>query len=224
MAAALKRDEEYDRRLNWLRGIPDLIRMPDLADRAFVVELLPRSSYAPLVELDAAFERDRPKMLGALYDAISAAIKCYAGETPSPGVRLVDLEKWARAALPQFGFGGDAVSAEIIENRLTGDRILVEDDPTASLLLRLLDDNPNFRGTASSLLNALRLIAPVHDLPLLPKGPRALLAHLSRFVIPFERIGIALERERGSGRDRERLWVIQFSRDERNSTTVTEEF
>ena len=207
-----------------INGIPDLIRMPDLADRALVVELAPRSSYAPLAELDSAFEQDRPKMLGALYDAVSAALRGHAKETPSPGIRLVDLERWARAALPKFGFDPDAVSAAMIENRLKGDRMLVEDDATASLLIRFLEDNGFFRGTTSDLLHALCTLAPPHDLPLLPKGPRALSAHLNRFIIPLERMGIVLERERGSGPERERLWVIRSTRESQNGLTETEEF
>ena len=114
--------------------------MPDLADRALVVELAPRSSYAPLSELDDAFEQDRPMMLGALYEAISAALKGYAAQRPSPGIRLVDLERWARAALSTFGFEPDDVSAAMIENRVKGDRMLVEDDATAALLLRFLEE------------------------------------------------------------------------------------
>ena len=143
---------------------------------------------------------------------------------PSPGIRLVDLERWARAALPEFGFDPDAVSAAMIENRLKGDRMLVEDDATASLLMRFLEDNSFFRGTASDLLLALRTMAPAHDLPLLPKGPRALSAHLNRFIIPLERMGIVLERERGSGPERERLWVIRSTRGSQNALTETEEF
>ena len=151
------------RRAAIINGIPDLIRMPDLADRALVVELAPRSSYAPLAELDAAFERERPKMLGALYDAVSAGLRGHAQEPPSPGIRMVDLERWARAALRVFGFDPDAVSAAMIENRLKGDRMLIEDDATASLLVQFLEDKRSFRGTASDLLLALCSMAPPHD-------------------------------------------------------------
>ena len=75
--------------------------------------------------------------------------------------------------------------------------MLIEDDATASLLVQFLEDKQFFRGTASDLLRALCSMAPAHDLPQLPKGPRALSAHLNRFVIPLERMGIVLERERG---------------------------
>jgi DNA-binding transcriptional ArsR family regulator len=110
------------------------------------------------------------------------------------------------------------------ENRIKGDRMLVEDDATAALLLRFLEETGSFRGTATDLLTSLRVMAPVGDLQLLPKGPRALSAHLNRFIIPLERMGIVLERERGSGPERERLWVIRSSRGSPNDLTETVEF
>jgi len=85
--------------------------------------------------------------------------------------------------------------------------MLIEDDIVASLLVKMLDSRSVIEGTATSLLRDLRLEAG-DDERLLPKGPRALSAHLKRFVPAFERTGIILEQSR-TGHDRQREWTVR---------------
>jgi putative DNA primase/helicase len=202
-----------------INGIADLVRMPDLADRAIFVDLPPRSTFQPEMELEKAFEQNRSAMLGVIYDAISAALRGYAEETCSPGIRLADFERWVRAAAPVLGLDPQEVSRALGENRLMGDRMLIEDDLVASLLVRMLDKQAEISGTPTELFAELRLEAQ-EDAHLLPKGPRALSAHLKRFVPAFERTGIILEQSR-VGHDRQRQWTI---RHKGAVSTVREEF
>jgi hypothetical protein len=80
-------------------------------------------------------------------------------EIASPGMRLVDFERWVRAAAPALGLESDEVSRALVENHGLGDRMLVDDDVVASALMRLLDADRRFRGTASQLLKELRVLA-----------------------------------------------------------------
>jgi DNA-binding transcriptional ArsR family regulator len=190
-----------------INGITDLVRMPDLADRALFVELPIRSDYRPEVELEKSFEQSRPAVLGVIYDAVSAALRGFAAETCSPGVRLADFERWVRAAAPALGLDPEEVSQVLRGNRLMGDRMLIEDDLVASLLVRMLDKHLVISGTATDLLHLLRMEAE-EDASFLMKSPRALSAHLKRFVPAFERTGIILEQSR-TGHDRQRQWTIR---------------
>jgi putative DNA primase/helicase len=190
-----------------INGIADLVRMPDLADRAIFIDLPPRSTFQPEMELGKAFEQSRSAMLGVIYDAISAALCGHAGEACSPGIRLADFERWVRAAAPVLRLDPQEVSQALGENRLMGDRMLIEDDLVASLLVRMLDKRVEISGTPTELFAELRLAAQ-EDAHLLPKGPRALSAHLKRFVPAFERTGIILEQSR-MGHDRQRQWTIR---------------
>lgn len=201
-----------------VNGITDLVRMPDLADRALFVELPTRSIFQPEVELKQSFAQRQPAMLGKLYDAVSAALRGYAAEIGSPGIRLADFERWVRAAAPELGLDPQEVSRVLGENRLMGDRMLIEDDLVASLLVRMLDKRAVISGTPTELFAELRLEAQ-DDAHLLPKGPRALSAHLKRFVPAFGRIGITLEQSR-MGRDRQRQWTIRRN----GAHRITEEF
>jgi energy-coupling factor transporter ATP-binding protein EcfA2 len=202
-----------------INGIADLVRMPDLADRAIFIDLPARSTFQPEKELEKAFEQNRPAMLGLIYDAISAALRGYAGEACSPGIRLADFERWVRAAAPELELDPQEVSQAMGENRLMGDRMLIEDDLVASLLVRMLDKQAEISGTPTELFAELRVEAQ-EDAHLLPKGPRALSAHLKRFVPAFERTGIILEQSR-VGHDRQRRWTIRRKAD---VTMVTEEY
>jgi hypothetical protein len=147
-------------------------------------------------------------MLGALYDALAAALKGHDKEPTSPGIRPSDLERWARAALPVLSFDRGQISRALADNRMTSDRPLVEDDLTASLLVRLLAETGPFQGTSTALLKRLQALAGPEDARHLPKSARALTVHLKRFEQPLERAGIQLERDRGQGG--EPLWLIRL--------------
>ena len=60
-----------------LNGIPSLTDRADLADRAVTIHLavIPEDARQPEDELFAAFEAKRPAILGALLDAMSAALR-----------------------------------------------------------------------------------------------------------------------------------------------------
>lgn len=201
-----------------INGITDMVHRPDLADRALFVDLPPRSTYQPEAELDQAFEQSRPAILGVLYDAVSAALRGCAHEPCSPGIRLADFERWVRAAAPVLRLDPQEVSYAMGENRLMGDRMLIEDDVVASLLVRMLDQRAVISATPTELFADLRIEAQ-DDAHLLPKGPRALSAHLKRFVPAFARTGILLEQSR-AGHDRQRQWTIRRKAEHR----VVEEY
>jgi hypothetical protein len=208
----------YVRRPVIINGITDLVRMPDLADRALFVDLPHRQHNAPEQTLDREFKEMRPAMLGVLYSAVSAALEGSGEERTPSGIRLADAERWVRAAGPTLELEPDDISAALRENRSIGDRLLIDDDIVAALILRLLDRRGALETTATDLLRQLRACADEGDERLLPKGPRALSVHLKRFVPAFERIGIELAQTK-SGHERQRLWDIR-----RAERTVVEEF
>ncbi len=170
------------------------------------------------MELERGFEQSRPAILALIYDAVAAALRGSAGEKGSPGIRLADFERWARAAGPVLGLEPDEISAVMRHNRLMGDSMLIDEDIVASQILKMLDIQSQLSGTATELLRVLREGVDEGDIRLLPKGPRALSAHLKRFVPAFERIGIVLEQTR-EGHDRQRYWTIRKA-----EKTVVEEF
>ena len=103
-----------------LNGIPSLTDRADLADRAVTIHLamIPEDARQPEDELFAAFEAKRPAILGALLDAVSAALRNLPTvklDRHSAHGRLREVDHRRRAGL---GLGGRARSSRAYrENR-----------------------------------------------------------------------------------------------------------
>jgi hypothetical protein len=82
-----------------LNGIEDIVTRPDLADRAvfLTLEPIPEERRRPEAELWAAFEAERPRILGVLLDAVVDGLKRLP-DTHLPKLpRMADFALWATA-------------------------------------------------------------------------------------------------------------------------------
>src|SRR5579872_5026268 len=82
-----------------LNGIEDIVTRPDLADRGvfLTLEPIPEERRRPEAELWAAFEAERPRILGVLLDAVVEGLKRLP-ETHLPRLpRMADFALWATA-------------------------------------------------------------------------------------------------------------------------------
>ncbi len=82
-----------------LNGIEDIVTRPDLADRAvfLTLEPIPEERRRPEEELWAAFEAERPRILGVLLDAVAEGLKRLPRD-PLPRLpRMADFALWATA-------------------------------------------------------------------------------------------------------------------------------
>ena len=82
-----------------LAGIEDFIRRPDLADRAIFLTLepIPEDKRRPESELWAAFNADRPRILGALLDAMAMGLARLPEIQLQQLPRMADFAIWATA-------------------------------------------------------------------------------------------------------------------------------
>jgi len=90
------------RRSTILNGIDDLAVHGDLAQRTLTVNLKPLH-YRSEREMDAEFESARPRILGALLDAVSMAVRRLPEVSADEGwerPRMVDFAEWVVAAEP----------------------------------------------------------------------------------------------------------------------------
>ena len=83
-----------------LNGIPSLTDRADLADRAVTIHLatIAEDARQPEDELFAAFEAKRPVILGALLDAVAAALRNLPKVKLDRAPRMADFAKWVTAA------------------------------------------------------------------------------------------------------------------------------
>jgi hypothetical protein len=82
-----------------LNGIEEVVNRPDLADRAIFLTLepIPEDERRPEDELWAAFEHDRPRILGALLDAVVMGLARLPTTRLERLPRMADFATWATA-------------------------------------------------------------------------------------------------------------------------------
>jgi hypothetical protein len=179
-----------------LNGIEDIVARPDLADRAvfLTLEPIPEERRRPEAELWAAFEAERPRILGALLDAVVEGLKRLP-ETRLPQLpRMADFAKWATACETALWPAGSFWSA-YCGNRDDAVEGVIEADPVAAAVRNLIAARREWTGTASDLLGALAEVAGerVVKAKTWPDNPRALSGGLRRAATFLRKTGIEIK-------------------------------
>ena len=195
-----------------LNGIEDIVTRPDLADRAvfLTLEPIPEARRRPEAALWAAFEQERPRILGVLLDAVAHGLSqlphTYLEKLP----RMADFVVWATAcetALWTPGTFGSAYCGnrdEVVEG-------VIDADPIAAAVRTIMSTRSQWTGTASDLFGALAEFAEerVTQSKAWPESPRALAGRLRRAATFLRKVGIDIRFER-EGRARTRtIRIIQ---------------
>jgi hypothetical protein len=187
-----------------LNGIEDVITRQDLADRAIFLSMgsLPDQRRRPEVELWHRFELARPRILGALLDAVAQGLRMRDRIQFAGLPRMADFAKWATACETEFWSAGTFRMA-YDANRRWAVEDAVEADPVATSVRRMMAKQTSWVGTASDLLNAAvgredRLAGNITDWP---RNPRALAGRLRRSQAFLRALGIeiAFKREGQEG-------------------------
>lgn len=190
-----------------LNGIEDIVTRPDLADRAvfLTLEPIPEERRRPEQELWAAFESERPRILGVLLDAVAKGLAMLPQTKLDKLPRMADFALWATACETALWPAGTFWAA-YCDNRDDAIDGVIEADPIAAAVRALMAARTPWTGTASELLGTLSKMAGerVANAKTWPDSPRALGGRLRR-VAPFMRkIGVEIGFER-EGRARTRV-------------------
>ena len=130
-----------------LNGIEDMVERADLADRAvfLTLEPIPEERRRPEAELWAAFEAERPRILGALLDAVVEGLKRLP-ETRLPKLpRMADFALWAAACETAFWPAGTFWSA-YWSNRDEAVEGVIEADPIAAAVRAFMSGRTEWNG------------------------------------------------------------------------------
>jgi hypothetical protein len=190
-----------------LNGIEDIVARPDLADRAIFLTLepIPEERRRPEQELWAAFEAERPRILGVLLDAVAKGLAMLPQTRLDKLPRMADFALWVTACETAFVPAGTFSSA-YCGNRDDAVENVIEADPIAVAIRTVMMRGTEWRGTASDLLSALVAVADerVTKAKSWPDSPRALAGRLRRAATFLRKIGIDIGFER-EGRARTRI-------------------
>jgi hypothetical protein len=189
-----------------LNGIEDIVTRPDLADRAVfeVLEPIPEELRRAEAELWAAFEAERPRILGALLDAVVEGLRRLPDTRLEKLPRMADFALWATACETALWPAGTFCSA-YCGNRDEAVDDVIDADPVAATVRAMMTVRTVWTGTASELLGALGKVAGERAVKskTWPDSPRALSGRLRRVATFLRKIGIEIDFDR-EGRERTR--------------------
>jgi len=191
-----------------LNGITEFVTRSDLADRSITVTLesIPPEKRRLEKELWEAFDEEKPRILGALLNAMVVGLDRFPNIWMEKLPRMADFAKWSIACETAFWPEGtyERVSKD---NHSRSRQMVLDNDVVAVALVNMLEqNNGSWSGSPTQLLSALEF-AMSGETPRLqtwPKGPPRLTNRLNRLKPILREIGITIERDRkGHGGARE---------------------
>lgn len=140
-----------------INGISQVITKADLLDRAILLGL---KRIDPSVRLSEdefwkTFNNHRPRLLGAVFNVISEALKIIDEVELEWHPRMADFARWGYAISEVAGIGGDNFVEAYKANIEKQDEEAIEACPAAQALISFMEDLEEWEGTASSLLSEL---------------------------------------------------------------------
>jgi polyhydroxyalkanoate synthesis regulator phasin len=193
-----------------INGIEEVISRPDLLDRALIIDCpriqdVHRKSES---ELWAAFEDDRPKILGGLLDAVSMAIRKLPTMKFSPLPRMADFAQWVIASEEALPWSAGTFATAYADNRESSNELALESTCVAKAVIGFVTER--WEGTATDLLAALNesVDEQTKKLPSWPKSPPKLGGDLRRLAPNLRAVGISIEFSKEAGGKRRRLISI----------------
>ena len=206
----------YAQRPIILNGIPDLAARADLADRCInlVLPSLPDSDRRTEAEYWEEFEAERPFILGALFDAVSGALR-RADEVSLDGhsTRMMDFAHWVTAAELALGWRSGEFMKAYSHARQCAVETAIEQDPIGDAV-RAIAEKADWEGTATELLVELEkwVSESVSRSRIWPSANKVR-GRLRRLQAPLRDFNIVLDLDqRASSKDRKRLIGIRKSR------------
>jgi putative DNA primase/helicase len=140
-------------------GIADVADRADLNDRAIIVRLatITERRRRPQSELEADWETAKPRIVGALCTALSAAMANFNSVALTSYSRNAELEKWVAAAEPGLGWEAGTFADAYRRNRLDSADTIFESDLVAMAILDFMERQglQYWEGSATDLLGHL---------------------------------------------------------------------
>lgn len=185
-------------------GINQIITQADLLDRSILIELerIPDDKRKTEDEIWTGFYKDRPFILGAIFDILSKAMAIY----PTVGLkklpRMADFAKWGYAIAESMkGYSGDDfVGAYDIVLEKQNDEAL-NASPLATFIIWFMRDKDSWCGTATNLYKEFEdtkysskrvdnvELFKLEDNPMWPKDPSSLGRLLTRIATNLKTVG-----------------------------------
>jgi hypothetical protein len=185
-----------------LTGINPVAASQDLVDRQVLVELRDFDTDDERQEeavIWQQFEEARPRLLGALLNGVSMALRRLETLKISRLPRMADFAKWATAAEAAWGWSDGAFLEVYAENRAGQASASVEADLVASTLVDFMREREFWEGTPTELHETLTTLVPEEKRKLKvgksyawPQAPNILTRRLRKAQVFLKHFGIRI--------------------------------
>lgn len=176
-----------------INGINLLISKPDLMDRSI---LLPLDRIHPSKRMDEAkfwegFEKAKPSIIGAIFDAVSKAMAIYPTVELKELPRMADFVKWGYAIAAALGGHGDKFLRDYRQNVVRQNEEVIQGNTLAQAVLKLMDDQESWEGNIKEAWHKLKETAdPDKNDASFPKSERSLRKHLEKIKTNLIDVGV----------------------------------
>jgi hypothetical protein len=178
-----------------LNSIEEVVSRPDLGDRAIFLTLAPigEAQRRPENKLWREFEIARPRILGALLDAVVHGLRAMSDVHLETLPRMADFALWATACETALWPAG-TFARSYKANRRAAVESIIEADPIANCVRAIMLDRTMWTGSASDLLHLCAESArdDVSGGTAWAKNPRALAGRLRRAQTFLRTLGIEI--------------------------------
>jgi len=177
-----------------LNGIEGIVSRGDLLDRSLTIYLpsIPEKKRKSEKEFWREFEIAKPRILGALLNAVVCGLRRLPDVALKNLPRMADFAEWITALEPSLGWKPETFMKAYTANRVTSNSLALEASPIVTALRELCDDG-GWEGTAAELLRELNLNDKDRTRNAYwPKTPWALSRELRRIAPNLRETGVHL--------------------------------
>ncbi|MGA7871173.1 MAG: hypothetical protein WCA22_09770 [Candidatus Binatus sp.] len=204
-------------------AIPDLGgARPDFLDRAVIVELL---DMKPELRRDETrfwheFEEVRPRILGALLDAVVTGLGNLPAVTLEQPPRMADFAIWVKACEESLGMKPGEALATYQSNRTETHNLALESSPLYEPVALLAREG--FTGTVAELHSRLNFMMSesMRRSVRWPKAPNALSNALRRMASNLRAVGVEIQFSRADIRGRRLVSLVSVSEPRKRSSVI----
>ena len=186
-----------------VNGIDEIATRPDLAERAIVLNL-------PVIDPGTRrqesgfwkeFEAAKPRIFGAILDALAGALRMAPSVHLSRLPRLGDFAVWVTAAEQALGWHPNTFMAAYWVNQRHAIEAGIEASPVGSTLVAHMEGRTSWIESPTELLATLSdLAGPLAKSRAWPQSPKGLKNALVRLAPSLRKVGITWTQEEGNAR------------------------
>lgn len=207
-------------------GIEDVANRSDLLERSIVIHLptIPEHARLQDVELEREFGERHPRILGAILDAVSAAIRYRDDARPGNLPRMADFAVWVNAAERALGWPAGTFLDAYRRNRKDANQTALEASPVGQALMEFMERQDTWAGSASELLEELDRVEAGHagkrDRAGWPTSVKALAGQVRRIAPNLRRLGLETITGERQGKDGKRIIRLEWQRETPSAPSV----